>query len=59
MEHLLVSPTARHREAGAGWEMVQDRVGKKRRELEGPECSPRSPEGITFSKFILPKMVFS
>lgn len=59
MEHLLVSPTARHREAGAGWEMVWDRVGKKRRELEGLECGPRSPEGITSSKFILPKMVFS
>lgn len=59
MEHLLVSPTARHREASAGWEMARDRVGKKRRELEGLECGPRSPEGVPFPKFILPKVVFS
>ena len=49
----------RHREAGAGWEMARDRVGKKRRELEGLECGPRSPEGVPFPKFILPKVVFS
>lgn len=59
MEHLLVSPSARHREVGSGWEMVGDRVGKECGEQEGLESSPSSTEGTSFPKFILPEVAFS